>query len=54
MKSEKEKMLLGENYSAIAKELIQYRIKTKKLLQKINISEYWMNKKTRQLTKMLF
>ena len=49
MKSEKEKMLLGENYSSIAKELIQDRIKTKKLLQKINISEYWMNKKTRQL-----
>ena len=49
MKSEKEKMLSSENYSGKAKELIQYRIKTKKLLQKINVSEYWMNKSTRKL-----
>lgn len=49
MKSEKEKMILGENYSVNDKELIFDRIKTKKLLQKINISEFWMNKNTRKL-----
>ncbi|WP_432672353.1 sugar O-acetyltransferase [Flavobacterium sp. SM2513] len=49
MKTEKEKMLLGENYSATTKELIFDRIKTKKILHKINVSEYWMNKNTRKL-----
>ncbi|RZJ99782.1 MAG: sugar O-acetyltransferase [Flavobacterium sp.] len=49
MKSEKEKMLSGENYSAIDKELVQDRIKAKKLLHKINVTEYWVNKSTRKL-----
>ena len=49
MKTEKEKMLSGENYSAIDKELAQDRIKAKKILHKINVSEYWVNKSTRKL-----
>lgn len=49
MKSEKEKMLSGENYLANDKELTRERIHAKKLLHKINVTEYWMNKKTRQL-----
>ena len=49
MKSEKEKMLAGENYSAADKELIKERIHAKKLLHKINVTEYWMNKSTRKL-----
>lgn len=49
MKTEKEKMLSGENYSSIDKELAQDRIKAKKILHKINVSEYWVNKSTRKL-----
>jgi maltose O-acetyltransferase len=49
MKSEKEKMLSGENYLATDKELVQERIKAKKLLHKINVTEYWVNKNTRKL-----
>ena len=49
MNTEKEKMHAGENYSSIAKELIQDRITTKKILHKINVSEFWMNKNTRKL-----
>lgn len=49
LKSEKEKMLSGENYSAVDRELVQDRIKAKKLLHKINITEYWVNKSTRKL-----
>lgn len=49
LKSEKEKMLSGENYSAVDRELVQDRIKAKKLLHKINVTEYWINKSTRKL-----
>jgi maltose O-acetyltransferase len=49
LKSEKEKMLFGELYSSIDKELVQDRIATKKLLHKINVAEYWINKSTRKL-----
>ena len=49
MKTEKEKMLSGENYIALDKELVQYRIRAKKLLHKINVTEYWVNKNTRKL-----
>ena len=49
MKSEKEKMLSGELYFSKDKELVQDRIKAKKLLHKINVSEYWVNKNTRKL-----
>lgn len=49
MTSEKQKMLSGEYYLAIDKELVQDRIKAKKPLHKINVSEYWVNKSTRKL-----
>jgi len=39
-KSEKEKMLAGELYSPIAAELIQERIKARKLLHRLNVSDY--------------
>ena len=42
-------MLSGENYSGVDRELVQDRIKAKKLLHKINITEYWVNKSTRKL-----
>ncbi len=54
MKTEKEKMLCGENYIATDKELVQDRIKAKKLLHKINVTEYWINKNTRKLIAELF
>lgn len=49
MKSEKEGMLCGEKYSPVDKELAQDRIKAKKILHKINVTEYWVNKNTRKL-----
>jgi maltose O-acetyltransferase len=49
MKSEKEKMLSGEKYVAMDRELAQDRINSKKLLHKINVTHYWMNKSTRKL-----
>lgn len=54
MKSEKEKMLSGENYLATDKELVKDRIHAKKLLHKINVAEYWMNRNTRKLIAELF
>lgn len=49
MKTEKEKMLAGELYLANDKELTAERIRAKKLLHKINVTEYWMNRNTRKL-----
>ncbi|HRM36631.1 MAG TPA: maltose acetyltransferase domain-containing protein, partial [Trichococcus flocculiformis] len=49
MKSEKEKMFSGELYFCKDKELVQDRIKAKKILHKINVTEYWVNKSTRKL-----
>ena len=42
-------MLCGELYSSIDKSLVQERIHAKKLLHKINVTEYWINKSTRKL-----
>lgn len=49
MKTEKEKMLSGEYYNAMESELFKDRLNAKKLLHKINVTEYWMNKNTRKL-----
>ncbi len=49
MKSEKEKMLSGELYFAGDKELIKERIHAKKLLHKLNVKEFWMNRNTRKI-----
>jgi maltose O-acetyltransferase len=53
MKTEKEKMLSGENYFANDKELVLERIKAKKLLHQLNVTEYLMNGKSRQVLKQL-
>ena len=42
-------MLSGELYQANDKELSQERTKVKKLLHKLNVTEYWVNKNTRKL-----
>jgi maltose O-acetyltransferase len=53
MKSEKEKMLLGENYFANDKQLIEERAIAKKLLHKLNVTEYLMNGKSRAILREL-
>lgn len=53
MKTEKEKMLLGENYFANDKELMQERSKAKKLLHKLNVTEYLMNSNARVILREL-
>jgi maltose O-acetyltransferase len=50
--SEKEKMLVGEAYLSNDKELVQERLRAKKLLHQIN-EEFIVNKKTRGLFKQL-
>lgn len=51
--TEKEKMLSGEFYFANDKELISERIKAKKLLQQLNVTEYVMNGNARQILRVL-
>lgn len=53
MKSEKEKMLAGENYYGNDKQLVLERIFAKKLLHKLNVTEYLMNGNARQLLRQL-
>jgi len=43
MKTEKEKMLAGELYSPINRELVEERIRAKKLLHRLNVTEYLMS-----------
>ena len=53
MKTEKEKMLAGENYFSNDKELAAERSKAKKLLHKLNVTEYLMNSNSRQILRQL-
>ena len=53
MKTEKEKMLSGENYFSNDKELFLERNLAKKLLHQLNVTEYLMNGKARQILKQL-
>lgn len=53
MKSEKEKMLAGELYSPISKELFEERTQAKKLLHRLNVTEYLMNKASALILKEL-
>ena len=53
MKSEKEKMIVGENYFSSDKELVADRQKAKKLLHKLNVTEYLMNGNARQIVREL-
>ncbi len=51
--TEKEKMLAGESYFANDKELTVERRKAKKLLHKLNVTEYLMNGNSRQILRQL-
>ncbi|WP_310555602.1 sugar O-acetyltransferase [Flavobacterium sp.] len=53
MKSEKEKMLAGETYFSNDKELTIERQNAKKLLHKLNVTEYLMNGNARGILKQL-
>ena len=51
--TEKEKMLAGEAYIATDKELSRERTRAKKLLHKLNVTEYLMNGNSRQILREL-
>ena len=53
MKTEKEKMLSGENYFGNDKELVSDRKNAKKLLHKLNVTEYLMNGNSRNVLQQL-
>ena len=53
MKTEKEKMLDGEIYFANDKELVAERTKAKKLIHKLNVTEYVMNVTVRNILQEL-
>jgi maltose O-acetyltransferase len=53
MKTEKEKMLSGENYFGNDKELVAERNNAKKLLHKLNVTEYIMNGNSRNILQQL-
>jgi maltose O-acetyltransferase len=41
MKSEKEKMLAGEPYDAHCDEMLAIRTRVKRILHKLNVTEYY-------------
>jgi maltose O-acetyltransferase len=49
MKTEKEKMIAGQSYFANDKELVGERLRAKKLLHRLNVTEYVMNGKARNI-----
>lgn len=53
MKTEKDKMIAGENYFSNDKQLVLERQKAKKLLHKLNVTEYLMNSNSRQILHQL-
>ncbi|PBQ33318.1 maltose acetyltransferase [Sphingobacteriaceae bacterium] len=53
MKSEKEKMIEGDLYSPVSKELFEERTQAKKLLHRLNVTEYLMNKASALILKEL-
>ncbi len=53
MKTEKEKMLSGEFYLANDKELTIERLKAKKLLHRLNVTEYVVNGNARAIVREL-
>ncbi|OAQ38250.1 maltose acetyltransferase [Pedobacter psychrophilus] len=53
MKSEKEKMLAGELYSAMDPELVKERRNAKRLLRQLNITEYLVTKPAKDIIKEL-
>lgn len=53
MKTEKKKMLSGEYYAASDKELVIDRLNAKKLLKELNINEYLVTSKAKNIQKQL-
>ena len=53
MKTEKDKMLAGETYFSNDKILVSERLKAKKLLHKLNVTEYLMNGNARNILQQL-
>jgi maltose O-acetyltransferase len=53
MKTEKEKMLNGENYLANDKELSSERLRAKKLLHRLNVTEYVCSGNTKNILHVL-
>lgn len=53
MNTEKDKMLAGEIYTSNDPTLIKERIAAKKLLHKLNVKEFWMNRSTRKIIQEL-
>jgi maltose O-acetyltransferase len=51
--TEKDKMLLGEIYYANDKQLAEERTRAKKLLHKLNVTEYLMNGRSRTILREL-
>ena len=53
MKTEKQKLRDGENYFSNDKELVAERTFAKKLLHKLNVTEYLMNSNSKQILRQL-
>jgi maltose O-acetyltransferase len=53
MKTEKEKMLAGENYLVNDKELSAERLRAKKLLHRLNVTEYVVNGNAKNIVHVL-
>jgi maltose O-acetyltransferase len=52
-KTEKQKMLSGEFYSSFGEELTNERKRAKQLLHRLNVTEYMMNEKAKEILKEL-
>jgi maltose O-acetyltransferase len=53
IKTEKEKMLSGELYSATDGELVEARLRAKKLLKSLNVEEYTLTNRSKQILREL-
>jgi maltose O-acetyltransferase len=53
MKTEKEKMISGEYYNAFDPELVKGRRTAKNLLHSLNVKEYRVTKRAREILKEL-
>lgn len=53
MKTQEERMIAGEHYNAHCQELEELRLKTKKMLHKLNVTEYH-SKKFKKISRTLF
>ena len=53
MKTEKEKMIIGEYYLASDSILVKERRKAKNLLHRLNVTEYRLTRKAKEILKEL-